>query len=78
MPYFGLKINISPVLFSGKHGSKDLDKDSEEEYESPQQPIDIICWDAIKRTTPSYCIGSKTYEIGTTASHKKHFYETLC
>ena len=22
MPYFGVKINISPVLFSGKHGSK--------------------------------------------------------
>ena len=21
MPYFGVKINISPVLFSGKHGS---------------------------------------------------------
>ena len=22
MPYFGVKINISPVLFSGKHGSR--------------------------------------------------------
>ena len=24
MPYFGVKINISPVLFSGKHGSNVL------------------------------------------------------